>query len=105
MVQCAVSDMKPVREHGGSAPGAGTDADAQGVATFVGEFEADGSGRRGFTVRVIPRDERLVGTLLPGRITWYRGDPGSPGVRYGSDAAWAHEIEERRPAMTTVTAR
>ncbi|MFM9958884.1 MAG: alpha-glucan family phosphorylase [Phycisphaerales bacterium] len=106
MTQCAVSDMKPLRENEGglpSSPANGTDA--QGVATFAGEFEADGSGRRGFTVRVVPRDERLVGTLLPGRITWYRGDPGTPGVRYGSDSAWAHEHEERRPVLTTATAR
>lgn len=86
MVKCIPTDMRvDSAEVKGDAP-----------HVFTGEFEADGSGRRGFTVRIIPRDDRLVGTLLPGRITWYRGDPGSPGVRYGSDSAWAHELEERR---------
>jgi len=45
-----------------------------GVHTFVGEFAAAGSGRRGFTVRVIPRDDRLVGTVIPGLIAWYAED-------------------------------
>ena len=107
MVHCAISEMRlvpttPVASS--TPPGAGAAqpaGDTSGVFTFTGEFEASGSGRRGFTVRVIPRDERLVGTLLPGRITWYRGDPGSPGVRFGSDAAWAHELEERPVSAAT----
>ncbi len=27
-------------------------------------------------------------------------EAGSPGVRYGADSAWAHEIEERRAPVT-----
>lgn len=93
MVNCTWTDMRPVSDTLG----------ADGVHTYTGEFEADASGRRGFTVRVVPKDDRLVGTLLPGRITWYRGDPGSPGIRYGSDSAWAHEIEERRAPVASST--
>ena len=91
MVNCTWTDMRPTSEV----------LKADGVQSYSGEFEADASGRRGFTVRVIPRDDRLIGTLLPGRITWYRGDPGSPGIRYGSDSAWAHEIEERRAPVAS----
>ncbi|MCA9312176.1 MAG: hypothetical protein KDA21_13265, partial [Phycisphaerales bacterium] len=50
------------------------DRTAEGAWTFVGEVDASGSGRCGFTVRVMPRDERLVGTLIPGLITWHKGD-------------------------------
>lgn len=47
---------------------------SNGVYTFASEFAAAGSGRRGFTVRVVPRDERLVGTQVPGLIAWYASD-------------------------------
>lgn len=40
---------------------------------YVGEFVAGVSGRRGFTVRVMPYDERLDGMLIPGLITWQQG--------------------------------
>lgn len=56
-----------------------------GLHTFEGEFEAGGSGRRGFTVRVIARDERLVGTLVPGMITWYHQD--EAGLSFGGDGS------------------
>lgn len=57
-----------------------------GTHTFEGEFAAAGSGRRGFTVRVVPRDERLVGTLVPGLITWYQQD--DSGAKFeGGDAS------------------
>ncbi len=46
----------------------------EGTFHFVGEFKAHGSGRRGFTVRVVPRDDRLVGTLTPGLIAWNQAD-------------------------------
>ncbi len=50
---------------------------------FAGQFAATGSGRRGFTVRVVPRDDRLVGALVPGLITWHQSDdpsrPFAPG--------------------------
>lgn len=92
MTHCAATEMRPEPSSTPAAPG--------DPVMYTGEFEAGGSGRRGFTVRVVPRDDRLLGTLLPGRITWYRGDPGSPGVRFGSDSAWAHEIEDRRTPAT-----
>lgn len=44
--------------------------DESGLHTYAGSFTPERSGRCGFAVRVIPRDERLVGTLLPGLITW-----------------------------------
>lgn len=40
---------------------------------FSGSFHPGSSGQRGFTVRVIPRDDRLVGTLIPGLILWNHG--------------------------------
>jgi starch phosphorylase len=46
----------------------------EGVHAFSCEFAAGGSGRRGFTVRVVPRDERLVGAVVPGLISWYGTD-------------------------------
>lgn len=54
-----------------------TDPDERGLHTYIGEFAATGSGRRGFAVRVIPRDDRLVGTLIPGLITWHQQDDAS----------------------------
>jgi len=51
-----------------------TDAASEGLTAFRGTFEAITSGRRGFAVRVQPKDDRLVGTKLPGRITWFAGD-------------------------------
>lgn len=63
MVHGVGVEMKPAPEPGDN-----------GVHTFIGEFIATGSGRRGFTVRVLPRDDRLVGTLIPGLIAWYDND-------------------------------
>jgi len=98
MAHCSTTEMHPQQ---GAAGADAASAQSGAPIIYSGEFEAGSSGRHGFTVRVVPRDDRLIGTLLPGRITWYRGDPGSPGVRYGSDAAWAHELEERRAPVTT----
>jgi len=49
---------------------------------FTGRFTPSQSGRRGFTVRVIPSDERLVHPYLPGLITWHTGE--SPSQAHGS---------------------
>jgi len=49
-----------------------------GSHVFVGSFTPRDSGRKGFTVRVIPNDARLVGTLVPGLITWDREAPTGP---------------------------
>ncbi len=54
---------------------------SDGRFVFIGEFAASGSGRRGFTVRIMPRDERLVGTLVPGLIAWYQSD--DPHANFG----------------------
>ena len=48
-----------------------SDASSEGLVCFRGSFKADTSGRRGFAVRVVPNDDRLVGTKLPGKITWF----------------------------------
>ncbi|XOV76151.1 MAG: hypothetical protein ACFHWZ_04130 [Phycisphaerales bacterium] len=60
-------------------PSGGAD-EHTGLQLFTGEFRPTGSGRRGFAVRVVPRDERIVGTLIPGLITW---DKDAPTVRIG----------------------
>ncbi|MBL0928428.1 MAG: alpha-glucan family phosphorylase, partial [Phycisphaerales bacterium] len=65
MVHAVPSDMRPSRDDA---------AERDGRQAFQGQFEADRSGRRGFTVRVVPREERLVGTLIPGLITWHHGE-------------------------------
>ncbi|MGP1347046.1 MAG: alpha-glucan family phosphorylase [Phycisphaerales bacterium] len=44
--------------------------DAQGLHRYAGSFTPERSGRCGFAVRIAPRDERLVGTLIPGLMTW-----------------------------------
>ena len=68
--------------HGGSVDmePTGPTAAHTGQQRFTGEFRPTGSGRRGFAVRVVPRDERVVGTLIPGLITW---DKDAPTVRMG----------------------
>ena len=48
----------------------GADTGSPEVHEFAGAFHAEGSGLRGFAIRVVPRDRRLIGTLVPGLITW-----------------------------------
>lgn len=50
-----------------------------GRRLFTGQFVTKRSGRRGFSVRVMPRDERMVSTKLPGLITWHT-EPGADGA-------------------------
>lgn len=64
-------NAKPIRMH--HKPGSGGSPE---TALFEGEFRADRSGQQGFTVRVVPNDERMVGTLIPGLITWDHGPSG-----------------------------
>jgi glycogen phosphorylase len=49
---------------------------ADNTYVFEGRFKATGSGQRGFAVRVLPKDERLIGTVIPGLITWDQGPSG-----------------------------
>ena len=42
----------------------------EGISAFEGVFQPKGSGMRGFAVRVLPSNPNLVGTLLPGLVTW-----------------------------------
>lgn len=55
-----------------------------GRSVFTGSFSPAGSGRRGFTVRAVPHDERLIGTFIPGLITWDTGASETPLQRIGS---------------------
>ncbi|CAN5807881.1 glycosyltransferase family 1 protein [soil metagenome] len=41
-----------------------------GVHRFVGLFAPTSSGQHGFSVRVLPYDDRLVSSIMPGLITW-----------------------------------
>jgi hypothetical protein len=70
IIHGGTTDMKPV----------GSAGDDTGLHHFSGEFRPTGSGRRGFAVRIVPRDPRIVGTLIPGLITW---DKDAPTVRIG----------------------
>jgi starch phosphorylase len=54
--------------------------------TFAGTFKASLSGRRGFTVRVLPNDDRLGNTIIPGLITWRNGSADEPNKRPFSQA-------------------
>jgi len=79
LVDCAAIDMRhdPQRQTGG-----------EGVV-FTGEYEPGASGRRGFTVRVLPRDDRLVGTAIPGLIVWQN----TPTIREG-ETTWDASTNE-----------
>jgi len=65
MVNTAAHNMHYVGERDGSP-------------VFEGEFLPGDSGRRGFTVRLLPQDDRIRGTLIPGLLTW---DTSAPTVR------------------------
>ncbi|MEM9082414.1 MAG: alpha-glucan family phosphorylase [Planctomycetota bacterium] len=43
----------------------------EGRFTFEGAFSPSRSGHAGFAVRIMPRDERLEGTVVPGLILWH----------------------------------
>ncbi len=58
---------------------AGADEDTrlgEGVYAFEGVITPAGSGQCGVSVRIVPRDDRLVGTRLPGLISWDQGESG-----------------------------
>ncbi|MGQ0628296.1 MAG: alpha-glucan family phosphorylase [Phycisphaerales bacterium] len=44
-----------------------------GTHTFVGAFAPNHSGQHGYSVRVLPEDDRLVSPIVPGLITWDTG--------------------------------
>ncbi len=57
-----------------------------GRVRFVGEFPVNRSGRNGFSVRVIPRDDRLATPFVSGLITWdVEPDPNLPSTRQITD--------------------
>lgn len=69
----------------------GPHADGSGRWKFVGEFEVRASGRNGFSVRVLPRDDRLPSPFVPGLITWdVETDPNVPSTRQVSDFVVEH---------------
>ncbi len=61
-------------------------ADEHGRTKFAGEFAVSRSGRNGFSVRVIPRDDRLLTPFIPGLISWdVEHDPGVSATRQVTD--------------------
>ncbi len=46
---------------------------ADGKHLFVGSFAPTSSGQAGYSVRVLPEDDRLVTPFVPGLITWDNG--------------------------------
>jgi starch phosphorylase len=78
MEEATPTDMQPVHDARSS--------DGQSIV-FDGSFKANASGRLGYTVRVVPRDERIVGTLVPGLITWHHEASPASSVAKRSDAA------------------
>lgn len=61
------------------------EADAgEGVHRFAGQFAPGASGQHGFSVRVLPRDERLVTPFVPGLITWDTGQEEAATVMAGA---------------------
>ncbi|NJL95834.1 MAG: hypothetical protein HC915_19930, partial [Anaerolineae bacterium] len=67
--------------------------DRDGRYTFEGAFSPERSGHSGFAVRIVPADERLVGTALPGLIVWDR-DPSRADA--GATGAGCHRWPGRR---------
>ena len=63
---------------------AGASPSREGLTVFEGSFAAERSGQRGFTVRIVPREPRMVGTKIPALVTWYRG--AAPSLEKGSGA-------------------
>ncbi|MBL8765319.1 MAG: alpha-glucan family phosphorylase [Phycisphaerae bacterium] len=49
----------------------------EGRHQFAGSFRPSRSGQHGFSVRVLPADDRLVSLFVPGLITWDAGQNGS----------------------------
>ncbi|MGD9688833.1 MAG: alpha-glucan family phosphorylase [Phycisphaerales bacterium] len=49
-----------------------------GKHQFAGEFSPQRSGQHGYSVRVLPQDDRLVSPFLPGLITWDTIPPEEP---------------------------
>lgn len=85
LVHAATTDMAPAPDQ----PHA-----HEGTYIFTGMFKALGSGRRGFTIRVVPREDRLVGTITPGLMSWSQTDvmtrPNLAGTPLaGADVTWA----------------
>jgi len=57
---------------------------------FEGEMVADRSGSMGFSVRVLPNDQRLATPFLPGLITWDAEPEGAGGGRHAHLPQPAH---------------
>ncbi|MBL8757572.1 MAG: alpha-glucan family phosphorylase [Phycisphaerae bacterium] len=49
--------------------------EGDGTHLFTGSFVPQHSGQHGYSVRVLPADERLVTPFVPGLITWDNGPP------------------------------
>jgi len=71
MVDADFTEMRHERDLGG------------GRHVFVGSFTPTQSGRRGFSVRVLPRDARLSHPYIPGLITWLK-DGAGPATSHGA---------------------
>ena len=59
---------------------------AEGRTRFVGEFPVNHSGRNGFSVRLLPRDDRMATPFATGLISWdTESDPNLPSTRQITD--------------------
>ena len=66
-----------------------------GLATYRGEIPCRRSGQRGFTVRVIPRNEKFpLNRFETGLIRWWDGN----GTAAGAQATTATVVPARTPA-------
>jgi len=45
------------------------------VSVFTGNFAPEGTGQYGYSVRIVPNDDRMVSPFVPGLITWDTGMP------------------------------
>lgn len=69
------TDMEPTSKPNG-----------HGQTMFGGDFTVSRSGRNGFSVRVIPREDRLPSPFIPGLITWdVEHDPNVSATRQVTD--------------------
>lgn len=74
-------DAQAIAMHydGPAKPAAGADPHAvENVYRFTGAFAPTHSGQHGFSVRVLPNDDRLVTPFVPGLISWDTGQGSQP---------------------------
>lgn len=74
----AINMVHDTGKHGSNGSAQPAVHGAPGVHRFTGAFAPAQSGQHGFSVRVVPCDDRLVTPFVPGLITWDTGPAEAP---------------------------